>query len=114
MHAQAMSAADPQARWLMQAWLFYDNQDFWKPPQIKASTSLHGLFILLVLAKEYALHLMLLLIGKLTERMLVSEVRMSACNHTWESHAAELTYHKAERTAERCPLRPAGAGQRRA
>ena len=35
-----MSAADPQARWLMQAWLFYDNQDFWKPPQIKVGGSI--------------------------------------------------------------------------
>lgn len=35
---QAMSRADPQAKWLMQAWLFYDNQEFWKPPQIKVST----------------------------------------------------------------------------
>ena len=33
--AQAMATADPQAKWLMQAWLFYDNQEFWKPPQIK-------------------------------------------------------------------------------
>lgn len=30
-----MATADPQAKWLMQAWLFYDNQEFWKPPQIK-------------------------------------------------------------------------------
>ena len=34
-----MATADPQARWLMQAWLFYDNQDFWKPPQIKVCTA---------------------------------------------------------------------------
>ena len=34
-HMQAMATADPGARWLMQAWLFYDNQDFWRPPQIK-------------------------------------------------------------------------------
>ena len=36
--AQAMATADPQAKWLMQAWLFYDNQEFWKPPQIKVCT----------------------------------------------------------------------------
>jgi hypothetical protein len=34
--AQAMQAADPAAQWLMQAWLFYDDQDFWQPPQIQA------------------------------------------------------------------------------
>ncbi|CAL5229140.1 g12413 [Coccomyxa viridis] len=33
---KAMATADPQAKWLMQAWLFYDKQEFWKPPQIKA------------------------------------------------------------------------------
>ena len=32
---QAMATADPQAKWLMQAWLFYDNQEFWRPPQIQ-------------------------------------------------------------------------------
>ncbi|EIE20595.1 hypothetical protein COCSUDRAFT_37819 [Coccomyxa subellipsoidea C-169] len=35
----AMAAADPSARWLMQAWLFYDNQKFWQPPQIQALVS---------------------------------------------------------------------------
>lgn len=37
---QAMAAADPSARWLMQAWLFYDNQKFWQPPQIQVSTQI--------------------------------------------------------------------------
>jgi hypothetical protein len=32
-----MAAADPSAKWLMQAWLFYDDQTFWQPPQIQAS-----------------------------------------------------------------------------
>ena len=36
---QAMEAADPGATWLMQAWLFYDDQDFWQPPQIQVRTS---------------------------------------------------------------------------
>ena len=36
---QAMATADPKAKWLMQAWLFYDNQEFWKPPQIKVCTA---------------------------------------------------------------------------
>lgn len=27
---------DPQAIWLMQGWLFVNNPEFWKPPQIKA------------------------------------------------------------------------------
>ncbi len=36
---QAMASADLQARWLMQAWLFYDNQEFWKPPQIKVCSA---------------------------------------------------------------------------
>ncbi|BDA50506.1 Alpha-N-acetylglucosaminidase [Coccomyxa sp. Obi] len=35
----AMAAADPSAKWLMQAWLFYDNQEFWQPPQIEALVS---------------------------------------------------------------------------
>jgi hypothetical protein len=34
----AMSAGDPDAIWLMQAWLFTDG-DFWRPPQIKAYLS---------------------------------------------------------------------------
>lgn len=37
---QAMAAADPGAKWLMQAWLFYDNQEFWQPLQIEAGTPL--------------------------------------------------------------------------
>ena len=48
----------------MQAWLFYDNQDFWKPPQIQVSKFIvppHP-FSLVVLPKKYALHLMLLLL----------------------------------------------------
>ena len=62
MHAQAMSAADPQARWLMQAWLFYDNQDFWKPPQIQVSDTIIPTcpFSLAVLAMRHALHLIVL------------------------------------------------------
>ncbi len=36
---QAMATADPQAKWLMQAWLFYDKQEFWKPPQIKVGSA---------------------------------------------------------------------------
>ena len=38
-YVQAMATADSQAKWLMQAWLFYDNQEFWKPPQIKVHTA---------------------------------------------------------------------------
>jgi alpha-N-acetylglucosaminidase len=33
---QAMQQADPQATWVMQAWLFYHDHKFWKQPQIKA------------------------------------------------------------------------------
>lgn len=33
---QAMRAADPDAVWVMQGWIFYFNPDFWKPPQTKA------------------------------------------------------------------------------
>ena len=33
---QAMSAGDPQAKWIMQGWLFHFQSDFWKPTQIKA------------------------------------------------------------------------------
>jgi alpha-N-acetylglucosaminidase len=33
---EAMSGADPEAVWLMQGWLFYNNAGFWKEPQTKA------------------------------------------------------------------------------
>ena len=33
--AQAMEAGDPSARWIMQAWLFFNEGFFWKPPQIQ-------------------------------------------------------------------------------
>ncbi len=32
----AMQAADPQAVWVMQGWLFFNNPKFWQPPQAKA------------------------------------------------------------------------------
>lgn len=32
---QAMAAGDPGARWIMQAWLFYNEKDFWQKPQIQ-------------------------------------------------------------------------------
>ncbi len=32
----AMAAADPEAIWVMQGWLFFNNPRFWKPPQTKA------------------------------------------------------------------------------
>lgn len=32
---EGMLAGDPDAIWLMQGWLFRDD-NFWKPPQIKA------------------------------------------------------------------------------
>ncbi len=32
----AMAAADPDATWVMQGWLFFNNPSFWKPPQAKA------------------------------------------------------------------------------
>ena len=32
----AMAASDPQAVWVMQGWLFFNNPNFWKPPQAKA------------------------------------------------------------------------------
>ncbi|MHB8973930.1 MAG: alpha-N-acetylglucosaminidase TIM-barrel domain-containing protein [Pirellulaceae bacterium] len=32
----AMQAADPQAVWVMQGWLFFNNPNFWQPPQTKA------------------------------------------------------------------------------
>ncbi|MGN6417846.1 MAG: alpha-N-acetylglucosaminidase [Pseudobacter sp.] len=33
---QAMAAADPEAKWIMQGWLFHFQSSFWKPTQIKA------------------------------------------------------------------------------
>lgn len=33
---QAMAAGDAGARWIMQAWLFYNEKDFWQAPQIQA------------------------------------------------------------------------------
>eukprot|EP01124_Arcella_intermedia_P007631 TRINITY_DN14704_c0_g1_i1.p1 TRINITY_DN14704_c0_g1~~TRINITY_DN14704_c0_g1_i1.p1 ORF type:complete len:811 (-),score=189.15 TRINITY_DN14704_c0_g1_i1:54-2486(-) len=33
---KAMSSADPDAKWLMQGWLFYNEQDFWTPEAVKA------------------------------------------------------------------------------
>ena len=35
MAKQAMAAGDPGARWIMQAWLFYNEKDFWQKPQIQ-------------------------------------------------------------------------------
>ena len=35
----AMTAADPQAIWVMQGWIFFYNPNFWKPPQSKALLS---------------------------------------------------------------------------
>ena len=32
---QAMEAGDPTARWIMQAWLFFNEGFFWKPPQVQ-------------------------------------------------------------------------------
>ncbi len=32
----AMQAADPQAVWVMQGWIFFNNPQFWQPPQTKA------------------------------------------------------------------------------
>ncbi|KAK2815434.1 hypothetical protein Q5P01_025901 [Channa striata] len=32
----SMTAVDPQAIWLMQGWLFFNDASFWKPAQIKA------------------------------------------------------------------------------
>ena len=32
---EGMKAADPDAVWVMQGWLFYSHRDFWKEPQIK-------------------------------------------------------------------------------
>ena len=90
MHAQAMSAADPQARWLMQAWLFYDNQDFWKPPQIQASTLTLSLCTHFVdraykeiFVASDAAAATGDLIGKLmgSRPLPLSEVHMSRCSH---------------------------------
>lgn len=33
---EAMRAADPEAVWVMQGWIFVHTADFWKPPQAKA------------------------------------------------------------------------------
>jgi len=33
---QSMAAADPQAVWVMQGWMFYFKEAFWQPEQIKA------------------------------------------------------------------------------
>lgn len=33
---EGMRAADPQATWVMQGWLFYSDRKFWHAPQIKA------------------------------------------------------------------------------
>lgn len=33
---EGMTAADPQAHWVMQAWLFFSDSRFWQPPQIQA------------------------------------------------------------------------------
>lgn len=35
-----MTAADPNATWIMQAWLFFSDSRFWQPPQIKVSTDM--------------------------------------------------------------------------
>ena len=35
-----MAAGDPGARWIMQAWLFYNEKDFWQKPQIQARRQL--------------------------------------------------------------------------
>jgi alpha-N-acetylglucosaminidase len=32
---EGMKAADPEAIWVMQGWLFYSHRDFWKAPQIQ-------------------------------------------------------------------------------
>ena len=32
----AMKAGDPEAKWVMQGWVFFNNPRFWKPPQSKA------------------------------------------------------------------------------
>lgn len=33
---QSMTAADPKAIWVMQGWMFHNNNKFWQPQQIKA------------------------------------------------------------------------------
>jgi len=40
LRAQAMAAGDAGARWIMQAWLFYNEKAFWGAPQIKARPTL--------------------------------------------------------------------------
>ncbi len=32
----SMTAADPDAVWVMQGWIFFNNPEFWKPPQSRA------------------------------------------------------------------------------
>ena len=69
----------------MQAWLFYDNQDFWKPPQIKAST--FSLFPLhacedTCLAENGAAANARFPIGWLSGSIPVSDVHMNACDCT--------------------------------
>ncbi|WP_268224095.1 alpha-N-acetylglucosaminidase [Sinomicrobium oceani] len=51
---EGMKAADPEAVWVMQGWLFYSHRDFWKAPQIKGllSTVPDDRMILLDLAAE--------------------------------------------------------------
>lgn len=34
--SETMTAADPQALWVMQGWIFYNNAKFWQPPQSRA------------------------------------------------------------------------------
>jgi alpha-N-acetylglucosaminidase len=36
---RAMTVADPQARWVMQGWLFFFDRGFWQPPQIRGLLS---------------------------------------------------------------------------
>ena len=36
---RAMTGADPQARWVMQGWLFFFDRGFWQPPQIRGLLS---------------------------------------------------------------------------
>ncbi len=51
---EGMKAADPEATWVMQGWLFYSHKDFWKTPQIKGllSTVPDDRMIILDLATE--------------------------------------------------------------
>lgn len=39
---QAMVAGDPSARWIMQAWLFFNEGFFWKAPQIQVPPTYTG------------------------------------------------------------------------